>query len=614
MSVLERVFGIVYRRVTRSPPPSHGTVDFAALEQQLGIWAAALRGESVALQVVDMDGETGGHGLLLPLRAISRAVYLYRILHALTADELGFVAKGADPVLETLVSIPTINDAVDERWPGASALRTTAAQAILSLPAPRGSLSRLARALLGEAHDDDYCRFVLDARPSPFEVVAAARELQTRLPTNERRGHPPLDLWGVLSRRSRAHVDVPLLPSGDALPRGTELKSDIKGRVHRLDTAPKEEEQLPVFHVFEKLKTTDDYSGGTRPLDGSDELSEHAESLADLRMNTVVRTTEGAGSLLKVDGLGDLIAPELATTEQAPVRLMYPEWDAARRCLKRDWCSVFPTTGASASAEATTLLVAQWSKTYRRQIDDMKRDLSALVTERRRRRFQVDGDELDADALLDAAIDRRAGVTPTEKLFVAKPRDQREIATLVLLDTSLSSDGWVQNQRVLDVEREAVWVMAQVLQDLRLQLAVAAFHSHTRLDCRYETLKNFAEPWRALDRRLAAAQPVAYTRIGPALRHATHELSRCTAKRKLLLLLSDGKPTDYDRYEGNYGIADVRQAVREARAVGVHVKVLAVAASAKRQLPRMFDDYQLLAHPRQLPDALVRVFRSVTAW
>ncbi|MDP2270428.1 MAG: hypothetical protein Q8K32_06810 [Archangium sp.] len=48
-----------------------------------------------------------------------------------------------------------------------------------------------------------------------------------------------------------------------------------------------------------------------------------------------------------------------------------------------------------------------------------------------------------------------------------------------------------------------------------------------------------------------------FTRIGPALRHATRLLLECGARKRLLLLVSDGKPSDLDRYERRYGVADV---------------------------------------------------------
>lgn len=101
----------------------------------------------------------------------------------------------------------------------------------------------------------------------------------------------------------------------------------------------------------------------------------------------------------------------------------------------------------------------------------------------------------------------------------------------------------------------------------------------------------------------------AATRVGPALRHATELLLRTGARKRLLLLVSDGKPTDLDRYEGRYGIADVRQAVREAEAVAVETVALAIDHRARLYLPRMFGPsrFAILPSPAHLAGVMARV-------
>ncbi len=175
-----------------------------------------------------------------------------------------------------------------------------------------------------------------------------------------------------------------------------------------------------------------------------------------------------------------------------------------------------------------------------------------------------------------------------------------------LIDTSLSSDSWVAGRRVLDVARESVVVLGEATAGVRLSVAIAAFDSHTRRDCRFGLVKDFDDDWRSGERRLFGLRPQGYTRIGPALRHATHLLERTGARRKLLILLSDCKPTDYDHYEGRRGIGDVRQAVREARVRQVTTLALTIGARAHPHLPRMFgaSGFRVLRGPSALPLAL----------
>jgi nitric oxide reductase NorD protein len=108
-------------------------------------------------------------------------------------------------------------------------------------------------------------------------------------------------------------------------------------------------------------------------------------------------------------------------------------------------------------------------------------------------------------------------------------------------------------------------------------------------------------------RRLHAVSPAGYTRIGPAVRHSLALMERSGARRRLILLLTDAKPTDYDHYEGRYGIEDVRQALREASEKGVHCLALAVRDRGEPYLTQMFGaaGWSLLPDVRALPRRFV---------
>ncbi len=112
---------------------------------------------------------------------------------------------------------------------------------------------------------------------------------------------------------------------------------------------------------------------------------------------------------------------------------------------------------------------------------------------------------------------------------------------------------------------------------------------------------------------LTDVSPRGYTRIGPALRHAAIGLSRRPAHDRLLFLLTDGKPTDYDRYEGRHGLADVRQAVREADRLGVRVHAITVDRAARDELPAMVGPgrFHLIRTAADLPMALVAAYAAL---
>jgi nitric oxide reductase NorD protein len=146
------------------------------------------------------------------------------------------------------------------------------------------------------------------------------------------------------------------------------------------------------------------------------------------------------------------------------------------------------------------------------------------------------------------------------------------------------------------------------------RIRVLAFSSETRNRCHVWDVLGWDEPWQAGRARLGALEPTGYTRIGPAIRHATADLAAVAAERKLLLLVSDGKPTDFDRYEGRYGIADVRQSLREAEQRGLRAHALAVDAVAREWLPALFGAgaWHVLPRPDLLADVLTEVYGRLT--
>ena len=180
---------------------------------------------------------------------------------------------------------------------------------------------------------------------------------------------------------------------------------------------------------------------------------------------------------------------------------------------------------------------------------------------------------------------------------------------LILIDASLSSDSWVSGKRIFDIVRDSTQVLVESFEPTSAKLCVSAFYSNTRRDCRFVLAKRFDDPASKGLRRLHAVSPAGYTRIGPALRHSLQLMEQSGARRRLILLLTDAKPTDYDRYEGRYGVEDVRQALREAAEKGVHCLTLAVRDRADPYLTQMFgpQGWMLLPDARALPRHFIAV-------
>lgn len=449
----------------------------------------------------------------------------------------------------------------------------------------RESAQRLSQALAELREDLPGSEALLDALP---EVAAA-------------------ELFGALPRaRDAASVGLLGQLADEPEAGGTSHEGRMPSEVRHVELDERQDDANPLVHSFEQLRTAENYQAGRKAIDGSDELDEQLEALRELDLRELVRTRERAGSLLRVDLLreGGPESGDVAPTR--PPDFVYDEWDARTRRYRAGYCKLYvEQAGTPAPADASAWL-HEVGVRRRREHERLRARLARLARERQAKPRQREGSSIDLDALVDAHASLRAGVAPDERLYVHERAAEPSLALTILLDLSLSSDAWIEGQRVLDVSREALLVVGDALSERGVMLGIAGFASNTRHDCRFVVIKPFSRAWAGCRGRLAGLRPRGYTRIGPALRHATATLAPCPMRRRAILVLSDGQPTDFDRYEGRHGVADVHRAVEEAQARGIGCFALALANLHRPALSSMFgrDRYALLPHPSRLPEAL----------
>jgi nitric oxide reductase NorD protein len=227
-----------------------------------------------------------------------------------------------------------------------------------------------------------------------------------------------------------------------------------------------------------------------------------------------------------------------------------------------------------------------------------------------------EGDAFDYRALLDYALDKKAGLIPSDRLFIKRMKKVRDVATLLLVDLSRSTANAVDGRgpQVLDVEKQAIILLCEALNVVGDRYAIAGFSGTGPLGVDYYRIKDLAAPFDdAVRGRIGAMAPQRSTRMGAAIRHATARLSPVEAKVKLILILSDGFPNDL-AYKGAYAVEDTRRAVMEARTAAIHLKAITVNISDNGQLDRLYGaaHHTLISHVRDLPDRLVRIYGALT--
>jgi hypothetical protein len=441
----------------------------------------------------------------------------------------------------------------------------------------------------------------------------------------------------------------------------TARRRGAAGARHR---ARRETPPVPQELPLELSDEPDDGMGGAQPI-SPEELRRLLESGANLRI------TQGAGQ--EVEGLGlyvtDLIG-KVPSEQIDELRQMlgdpesgrrgagrrfrdetsdgtyfsYDEWDYHIDDYRSRWCRLYEVNLDGDSGEFFNQALGD----YARLIPEVRRQFQRIRPEMYRTvRGLEDGEDFDLNAAIAARVDARAGLAPSSRVYVARKREERDVATLFLVDMSASTDepftvdganggratgagrteepprrpGGGKPRRIIDVTKETLVIMAEALEEIGDAYAIYGFSGHGRERVEVYRVKSFAETLSATVKgRLGGIEPKRSTRMGTALRHAVEKLAGVTSRSKHLFLLSDGFPQDYDygqdRRSNVYGIRDTAVALREAEAAGVTPFCITVDKAGHDYLRQMCDESRYMvieditALPRELPKIYQRVVRA----
>jgi nitric oxide reductase NorD protein len=347
---------------------------------------------------------------------------------------------------------------------------------------------------------------------------------------------------------------------------------------------------------------------GTMELDLSDELLAQARQI--FKEFGKIPGDFIASAIGRAGDLFDAGCDEATEDENAqPVSngaMLYDEWDYRRAGYRKNWCrvtikDVLPVTG---NFVETTLCK------YKGVLVNLRRQFEMMSVQEKYEKRQREGDEIDFDAVIDSVSDTRAGLPPSERLFIRLQRNERQIAALFLVDMSSSTEGWVSTAL-----KEALILMSESLAVLGDGYAIYGFSGMRRTRSELFTIKHFDEPYgEAVKNKISGISPKEYTRMGPAIRHASHILAGCEAKIRLLIILSDGKPEDYDGYKGAYAIEDTRHALIEAKSKGIHPFCITVDKEAHEYMDHMYGEVNYIFIDRvvKLPLRMPEIYRNLT--
>ena len=516
---------------------------------------------------------------VFPERAKNRELYLWLLALAAhdVAPDAAWIVRNQAATRATLNALPGLTRRYHELVAAALALRPD--------PSKLNGTERTAEEAIRTALTD----------PGSIETFEPGKQPPA-----------PVSLWlhpqpPVAPGKQRPAVDKPPPPES----KSTASRDARKRRAERVDM-PQATNPFMLLFRAESLFSWAEFIKVDRPLD--EDENEHAEKAAnDLDILSIADDDQTAVSRVRFD----LDLPAEADDDlKLADGILLPEWNYRKLQLQPAHCRL----QMMLARDAVPCALPQELRAPARHL---RKQFQTLTPQRTRLHAQVSGNDLDIDACVRFATDKAGGAYTSEPgLYIDSRQQQRDLSCLLLADLSLSTDAWVNNSaRVIEVIRDSLLLFGEALAATGDHFALYGFSSVRRDNVRFHLLKGFDERYDDQIRgRLAALKPGYYTRMGAAIRHSTAILSTRKTARRLLLILTDGKPNDLDKYEGRYGIEDTRMAIIEARRLGLTPFCVTIDEKAGDYLPHLFGatGYVVVHDAAMLPRVLPGLYARLT--
>ncbi|MFK7940633.1 MAG: nitric oxide reductase activation protein NorD [Roseovarius sp.] len=518
---------------------------------------------------------------------LNRAAYFW--LTALAATSKPFeMTSGTDPAAYDMAQIQANHVAAQVAFGACPGLRTAYLRMVRHCLDARPDVMRPAQ----EQHIEDAICAQLAGEPCAFVPRAASRGYMP---------FAPVPIWlsfGTPGAGAPAAED----DAQDAAPPPATAAHTKRKLGARKDQDQHNRKDSFIIHRFESILSWVESMNINRSVDDDDD--ENAQKAADDQdMITLSKQDRKVATRLRLHldlSPGDAEHEALAGTHT------YAEWNHRSRSYMADHCRVLE---APARPEGPAFVPNE------RYVREVRRQFEALRPRRIVQPRQIEGSELDLDALLSARADMVATGRGSDRIWQAARQIERDVSVAFLIDTSRSTEAAIGDTSVIDVARDTMAALATGIDAAGDRLGIWGFSSLRRDRVFVTRCKAFDTPMSPeVTANIGALKPGHYTRLGAAIRHVSAQLTQEPCARKLLIVLTDGKPNDLDHYEGQHGIEDSHMAVREARATGQSLHGIVIDEDGQDWFARIFGrgGFTLLPNPKRLSRALPDIYRSLT--
>lgn len=415
----------------------------------------------------------------------------------------------------------------------------------------------------------------------------------------------PVAMWpdfGAMGGRQRVERSEEIPDNGQTQPGEEERTFKAK----RKDAEQAARKDSLVLHKFEAIFSWAEFLNLNRRIEDDDEdtAKKAADDQEEINLTSVPQRARNR-LRLHLD-----LSPEETEFEKLAGRHTYPEWDHRTKAYLPDYCRVLAGVAEPAAEKSGFLDCAK----TRARIRAVRKQFETLRPKRVLLNRQIDGDDLDIEAAIEARVELAATGEHSDRVYRSSRSQERDLAISILLDASRSTESVVAGRQVIDIAREALTALAWGLDACGDETSIQAFSTLRRDRVFVHSCKTFDEEMNSLtEARIAGLRPGHYTRLGAAIRHVSQDLAGRQRQRRLLLILTDGKPNDLDHYEGRHGIEDTHMAVREARRSGQSVFAITIDRKSQASFVRIFGrgGFVVVPNPEKLTAALPQLYAQL---
>ncbi len=328
----------------------------------------------------------------------------------------------------------------------------------------------------------------------------------------------------------------------------------------------------------------------------------HAEDLDEI---TLGEKQANLASRIKMDLE---MAPDMREVYPLGKGHLIDEWDYRKDVYLKNYVRIKPQV-------TINVIPIELPLRLKKSVKKIEKALDIVALDRIKNDRLPYGDELNLDTWIDYKGHQNKSLHH-QNFYTTFEKKTRDIATLILADVSLSTEGGItQDTRIIDVIKDALMVFSEALERLHDKFAIYSFSSLQNKKVYFTIIKNFKDKYDELIRgRIDSMQPFCYTRLGAAIRESAKILEKQSSKNKLLLIISDGKPNDEDRYDGRYGIEDTKKAIEEVKKKGITPFCITVDSQGREYLSYLFgkNGFAIVKDGLKLPKVIPEIYINLT--